>query len=70
MFSFLCEEVAPSVSFVSGLHLKFTINVWGGLADHTPLRQVRTPGLRSEVLGPMGKNRTLMEGEFRVEDLG
>lgn len=58
------------MSFVSGLHLKFTINVWGGLADHTSVTQVRAPGLRSEVLGRMGKNRVLIEGEFRVEDLG
>lgn len=52
------------MSFISGLHLKFTINVWGGLADHTSLRQVHTPGLCLEVLGRMGKNRTPSKGDF------
>lgn len=59
------------MSFISGLHLKFTINVWGGLADHTSLRQVHTPGLCSDekegILGRMGKNRTPSKGP--VENL-
>lgn len=57
------------MSFVSGLHLKFTINVWVGLPITLLLDKSVSPGLRWEVLGRMGKNRTLIQGEFRAEDL-